>query len=80
MVYEKNEYPTVLRIQEDDYGCEERPEGQSPTVLVTLEDENGDEFVLRQLDSWLYEQGIAEGDRVFEAEGRLYKFKGRERQ
>ena len=31
----------VRSIREDDYGCEERPEGVWPTVLVELEDENG---------------------------------------
>ncbi len=29
----------VRSIREDDYGCEERPEGVWPTVLVELEDE-----------------------------------------
>ena len=31
----------VRSIREDDYGCEERPEGVWPTVLGELEDENG---------------------------------------
>lgn len=51
----------VKRIQEADYGCEERPEGEKTRVIVTLTDgKNG----IRQLlveDDWLYEQGIDEG-------------------
>lgn len=38
----------VRSIREDDYGCEERPEGVWPTVLVELEDENGQLRLLRQ--------------------------------
>lgn len=52
----------VKRIQEDDYGCEERPENEKVKVLVTLVDGNGQERVLRVEDDWLYEQGINEGD------------------
>ena len=37
----------VRSIREDDYGCEERPEGVWPTVLVELEDENGQLRLLR---------------------------------
>lgn len=53
---------TVKRIQEGDYGCEERTEGERNQVLVTLENEDG---LIRQLsadDEWLYEKGIDEGD------------------
>ena len=46
----------VRSIREDDYGCEERPEGVWPTVLVKLEDENGQLRLLRQKDHYLYEQ------------------------
>ena len=54
----------VRSIREDDYGCEERPEGVEPTVLVELEDENGQLRLLRQKDHYLYEQQINEGDQV----------------
>lgn len=54
----------VRSIREDDYGCEERPEGVWPTVLVELEDENGQLRLLRQKDHYLYEQQIEEGDQV----------------
>lgn len=52
----------VKRIQEDDYGCEERPENKKVKVLVTLADENGQERILRVEDDWLYQHGIDEGD------------------
>ena len=41
----------VRSIREDDYGCEERPEGVWPTVLVELEEqqiEEGDQVILEQ--------------------------------
>ena len=52
----------VKRIQEDDYGCEERPENEKVTVLVTLINENGQERQLRVEDDWMYANGINEGD------------------
>lgn len=52
----------IKRIQEDDYGCEERLENEKTKVLVTLMDGNGQERVLRVEDDWLSEQGIDEGD------------------
>ena len=52
----------VKKIQEDDYGCEERPENEKTKVLVTLADENGQERILRVEDDWLYQRGIDEGD------------------
>ena len=52
----------VKRIQEEDYGCEERPENERAKVLVTLVDGNGQERVLRVEDDWLYEQVIDEGN------------------
>ena len=53
----------VKRIQEDDYGCEERPDNRKVTVIVTLTDEKGQERLLRVEDDWLYANGIDEGDR-----------------
>jgi hypothetical protein len=52
---------TVKRIQEDDYGCEERAENAKVKVLVTLVDENGQERMIRVEDEWLYANGIDEG-------------------
>ncbi|MBQ8987358.1 MAG: hypothetical protein IJ100_09030 [Lachnospiraceae bacterium] len=54
---------TVKRIQEDDYGCEERAENAKVKVLVTLVDENGQERLIRVEDEWLYANGIDEGDK-----------------
>lgn len=54
---------TVKRIQEDDYGCEERLEDAKVKVLVTLVDENGQERLIRVEDEWLYANGIDEGDK-----------------
>lgn len=52
----------VKRIQEGDYGCEERPEGEKIKVLVTLENETGEQCQLMVEDDWLYAEGIDEGD------------------
>ena len=48
---------TVKRIQEDDFGCEERPDD----AKTTLADENGQERLIRVDDEWLYKNGIDEG-------------------
>lgn len=64
---------TILQIQEDDYGCEERQEGAKKTVLVRLRDEDENERMIRQEDDWLYEQEIDEGDLVVLTENKLYK-------
>ena len=53
---------SVKRIQENDYGCEERAENEKTTVLVTLVSESGGERHLTVEDDWLYAKGIDEGD------------------
>ena len=63
----------ILQIQEDDYGCEERPVGAKKTVFVRLKDAKENERMIRQEDDWLYEQEINEGDQVVFTENRLYK-------
>ena len=75
LLMEKEQKFTVLQIQEDDYGCEERPADAKKTVLVRLKDAEENERMVRQEDDWLYEQGIDEGDWVVFAENRLYKKK-----
>ena len=72
----KQEY-IILQIQEDDYGCEERPDGAKKTVLVCLKDAKENERIIRQEDDWLYEQEIDEGDLVVFTENHLYKKKER---
>ena len=63
----------ILQIQEDDYGCEERPVGAKKPVFVRLKDAKENERMIRQEDDWLYEQGIDEGDLVVLTENHLYK-------
>ena len=52
---------TVRRIQEGDYGCEERPAEERNQVIVTLENEDGLTRQLTADDDWLYTMGIDEG-------------------
>ena len=55
----------VIAIQEDlDFGCEERLPGAPLMSVVVLQDENGNERVLRHEDKLLYERNINEGNRV----------------
>ena len=51
----------ILQIQEDDYGCEERPAGEPLQVLVTLENPAGEQKTLLVADEWLYAHEIDEG-------------------
>ena len=65
----------VVRIDEDiDFGCEERKEGIPVMAVVLLEDENGNQQHIRQIDQYLYDNDINEGDQVqFTANGELIK-------
>ncbi|MBQ5375571.1 MAG: hypothetical protein IIU45_01745 [Lachnospiraceae bacterium] len=54
----------ITKIQEADYGCEERPAGYVPQVLLKLKDEFGQESYREVPDADLYAQDIKEGDRV----------------
>ena len=51
----------VKRIQEGDYGCEERSDEERNLVLVTLENDAGLTRQLTADDDWLYAMGIDEG-------------------
>ena len=64
-----------MRIDEDiDFGCEERKEGIPVMAVVLLEDENGNQQHIRQIDQYLYDNDINEGDQVqFTADGELIK-------
>ena len=55
----------VKRIQEADYGCEERPEGYQFQVLLRLRDETGQEIDMEVADAELLAKDINEGDCVF---------------
>lgn len=65
----------VVRIDEDiEFGCEERKEGIPVMAVVLLEDENGNQQHIRQMDQYLYDNDINEGDQVqFTADGELIK-------
>lgn len=52
----------VSRIEEADYGCEERMPGEPLLVLVTLESDDGRECRFEVSEDWLMNQGIDEGD------------------
>ena len=47
----KEELLTVRDILDDDYGCEELPEGAVPMVTVILTDDRGTDRQLRLADS-----------------------------
>jgi hypothetical protein len=55
----------VKRIQEADFGCEERPEGIGAMVLLLFRDVAGHEIDLEVPDADLLAQDINEGDWVF---------------
>lgn len=55
----------VKRIQEADFGCEERPVGIGAMVLLRLRDVAGHEIDLEVPDADLLAQDINEGDWVF---------------
>ena len=52
----------VSRIEEADYGCEERMPGEPLMALVTLECDDGRECQFEVSEDWLAYQGIDEGD------------------
>ncbi len=65
----------VLKIYEDDFGCEERAADYEPQVIVTVKTFDESEICLKQSDAWMYEQNINEGDDVILVDGRLKKIK-----
>lgn len=64
----------IKRIQESDYGCEERPDNYKTTVVLTLRSEAGDEIEMEVLDDDLYKLNINEGDWVsFDVDNKIFK-------
>lgn len=64
----------VKRIQEADYGCEERPEGMHLQVLLRLRDEAGQEIDMEVADEELLAKDINEGDWVFfDKDNKIFK-------
>lgn len=53
---------TVSRIDETDYGCEERLPGEPLMVLVTIESDDGRECQFECADDYLISMQIEEGD------------------
>jgi len=52
---------TIIRILEEDYGCEGIPDGEEPMCSVLVRDTNGCEKMLRIADSWLTENNLDRG-------------------
>lgn len=52
----------VRRIEESDFGCEERMPGEPLLVLVTLESDDGRSCQFEVTEEWLLHQEIEEGD------------------
>ncbi len=64
----------VKKIQEADFGCEERPADYVPVVRVTLREEAGNEITMEIPDAELYAKGIDEGDWVFfDSDNQIFK-------
>lgn len=53
---------TIRRIDEADYGCEERLPGEPLMAFVTLESDIGEMLQFEMPDNWLLMQGLNEGD------------------
>ena len=57
-----NEY-RITKIEEDDFGCEDRIDGYKPRVIVYLKSEDH-ETSIKQVDQYLYDNDIDVGDIV----------------
>ena len=65
---------TIVRIEEEDFGCEGRMDGEMPKVTVYLEDEAGECVVVTMDDALMYARGLDEGVKAFVGpDGSLYK-------
>ncbi len=53
----------VIKIEEDDFGCEDRIDGYKPRVIVYLKSEDH-ETSIKQVDQYLYDNDIDVGDKV----------------
>lgn len=63
----------VIRIDEQDFGCEGRPDDAQPMVDVTLRAKDGTEQIFQEKDILLYQREIEEGDAVLVEERHLQK-------
>ncbi|GEM_PF-39340 len=57
---------TVLRILDEDYGCEGVPDGEEPMCRVLVRDKNSTEFWIKIPDSYLTKNAVREGDMIEE--------------
>ena len=57
-----NEY-IITRIEEDDFGCEDKIDGYKPRVIVYLKSEDR-ETGIKQVNQYLYDNDIDVGDTV----------------
>ena len=55
---------TIIRIEEEDFGCEGRQDGAVPEVSVYLESEDGDNQIVIMEDSIMYTRQLDVGSRV----------------
>lgn len=62
---------TIKRIDEADYGCEERLPGEPLKVLVTLESDEGMEYQIECADAYLTINNLDEGDEWPEDEEKI---------
>lgn len=53
---------TIARIDEADYGCEERLPGEPLMLLITLENEVGEMVRFEAPENFIEMQGLDEGD------------------
>jgi hypothetical protein len=53
---------TIAKIEEADYGCEERLPGELRMLLITLESEDGAAIQFEAAENWVEMQGLDEGD------------------
>ncbi len=53
---------TISRIDEADYGCEERLPGEPLMLLITLENEAAEVIQFEVAENWIEMQGLDEGD------------------
>ncbi|MEE1101159.1 MAG: hypothetical protein U0K86_06730 [Agathobacter sp.] len=57
---------TISRIDEADYGCEERLPGEPLMLLITLENEAKEVIQFEVAENWIEVQGLDEGDEWLE--------------
>lgn len=55
----------IIRIEEPDFGCEGRPEGEELRLRLVMETvENGEQVELEVEEQWLTKLGLQEGRQV----------------